>query len=126
MKKLIVVICILVLILAFGIYDHVRVKNVFDELTFRINELDRLVDEKKTAEALDACTALIEWWEKERIYVEMFDYSTEMRQIPVTLGEIEGSLEVDDLQNASSKTASTIILIENVRKTVSFDLIGLM
>ena len=56
----------------------------------------------------------------------MFDYSTEMRQIPVTLGEIEGSLEVDDLQNASSKTASTIILIENVRKTVSFDLIGLM
>ena len=119
MKKLIVVICILVLILAFGIYDHVRVKNVFDELTFRINELDRLVDEKKTAEALDA-------WEKERIYVEMFDYSTEMRQIPVTLGEIEGSLEVDDLQNASSKTASTIILIENVRKTVTFDLIGLM
>ncbi len=126
MKKLIIALCILALVLSFGIYDYFRVKRVFSEFGERMETLDELVDRQKTEEALTCCIELIEWWEKERIYIEMFNYSSEMRAIPVTLGEIQGSLEVDDLTNASSKTASTKILIENVRKTVTFDPIGLL
>lgn len=122
MKKIIIALIILAAILAAGILDHKHIDRVFDEFDERLYAIDTALKAGNEDEAEALTNDLVDWWDKKRLYVEIFAYSPDTRSISVTLGEIKGSLIADDVENAQSKVTSTLELVKNVHNMLDFNL----
>ena len=121
MKKAIVLAVIFLIIIASGVCEHFYVHKVFDEFNVSLNEIETLVenDDIKTAE--DETVDLQSWWKEKKHTLEMITYCADIRQVNVVIGEIQGSLERDDTENASSKIDSLYELIDNIRDILDFN-----
>lgn len=121
MKKMIIGIIGLLLILTAGILEHFHVDKVFNEFSARAEKLGEYIAAEDESAALNCCTELSQWWQDNRYQIEAFSYSTDIRSISVTIGEIEGSLMAGDFVNAQSKIISLQYLIDNVHNVVDFN-----
>lgn len=121
MKKAILLSVILALIIASGIGEHFFVHKVFDEFNVKLSSLETLVEEEKADEALLSVKDLDAWWMQKKNVLESISYCVDIRQVNVVIGEIQGSLEREDFNNASSKIDSLYELLDNIRDILDFN-----
>lgn len=121
MKKAIILGVLLVLLIAAGVSEHYFVHKTFDEFNGRLKELETAIDTENLEAALEQTKNLDSWWEKKRSILEVISYCPDMRQINVIIGEMQGSLEYEDFQNASSKVISLLKLIDNIEDILDFN-----
>ena len=121
MKKVIVAVIILAIILTAGILETVYIDKLFDNLDTRLAALELKIISQDDS-ALATVDNLLDWWEGQRKYAELFVYSPDIRAFSVALGEAQGSLECDDFDNALSKIRSLKIMSRNIRNILDFNL----
>ena len=120
MKKVVIAIIILVAIIVAGILEAVYIDNVFGDLN---RDLDTITEQVKNKDekALDSISALIDWWEKKRSYIELFAYSPDLRSFSTALAETKGSIECGDFENALPKCESLKTMSKNIHKVLDFN-----
>ena len=120
MKKVVIAVVILSMILAAGILEAVYIDKVFDKID---SDLHSLADMLKAEDpsALSALDSLTSWWEKRRMYIELFAYSPDLRTFSIALGETRGSIEKGDYDNALSKCESLVVMAGNIHKVLDFN-----
>ena len=121
MKKVVVAIVILAVIVTAGILESVYVTRVFKEVDGKLADIESSI-RLESEDALQKTRALISWWNERRQYMELFVYSPDVRAFSVALGEAEGSLMCGDFQNALSKTQSLMVMSNNIRRILDFNL----
>lgn len=120
MKRVVVAVIVLVFIVTGGILENIYITKTFRELETKLKSLEQAVlVEDETA--LNQLRDISEWWEKRRMYIELFAYSPDVRAFSVAMGEAEGSLECGDYQNAASKCHSLIVMADNIKCLLDFN-----
>lgn len=121
MKKVVIAIVILAIIITAGILENVYVDSLFAKLDKKLDSLEGSIVQRDE-EATAMIGELIDWWENQRKYAEIFLYSPDIRAFSVALGEAEGSLECKDYDNALSKVRSLKIMSKNIHNILDFNL----
>ncbi len=121
MKRVITAIVILVVIVTAGILENVYIDKLFDKLDGKLADIEKSIVAEDDA-ANSQVDELIEWWEGQRKYAELFVYSPDIRAFSVALGETQGSLECGDYDNALSKIRSLQIMSNNIHNILDFNL----
>lgn len=120
MKRVVVAVIVLVLIITGGVLENYYINRTFDKLDEDLKDLEQSIT-MQSNDALIKLQDLSQWWEKRRMYIELFAYSPDVRAFSVALGETEGSLRCGDYQNALSKCHSLIVMGKNIRQLLDFN-----
>ncbi len=120
MKKVVLAIVILIIIVTGGILEDFYIHKTFSALDEKLTSLENSII-NKSEDCLDKTNEIFEWWEKKRMYMELFAYSPDVRSFSVALAETQGSLECEDYQNALSKCRSLIVMADNIKRLLDFN-----
>lgn len=120
MKKVVLAFIILAIVITGGILEDCYIHKTFDTLNSSLVEIEKLVEIEDDT-SLEKVQQLSVWWEKKRMYMELFAFSPDVRAFSVALAETEGSLKCADYQNALSKCASLIVMADNIKKLLDFN-----
>ncbi len=120
MKRVVFAVIVLVLIITGGVLENYYINRTFDKLDEDLKDLEQSIT-MQSDDALIKLKDLSQWWEKRRMYIELFAYSPDVRAFSVALGETEGSLRCGDYQNALSKCHSLIVMGKNIRQLLDFN-----
>ncbi len=120
MKRVVFAVIVLVLIITGGVLENYYINRTFDKLDEDLKDLEQSIT-MQSNDALIKLQDLSQWWEKRRMYIELFAYSPDVRAFSVALGETEGSLRCGDYQNALSKCHSLIVMGKNIRQLLDFN-----
>lgn len=120
MKKIALAIVILIIIVTGGILEDFYIHKTFSALDEKLTSLENSII-NQSEDCLDQTNEIFEWWEKKRMYMELFAYSPDVRSFSVALAETQGSLECEDYQNALSKCRSLIVMADNIKRLLDFN-----
>jgi len=120
MKKVVLAIVILIIIVTGGILEDFYIHKTFSALNEKLTSLENSII-NQSEDCLDKTNEIFEWWEKKRMYMELFAYSPDVRSFSVALAETQGSLECEDYQNALSKCRSLIVMADNIKRLLDFN-----
>ena len=120
MKKVVLAIVILIIIVTGGILEDFYIHKTFSALNEKLTSLENSII-NQSEDCLDKANEIFEWWEKKRMYMELFAYSPDVRSFSVALAETQGSLECEDYQNALSKCRSLIVMADNIKRLLDFN-----
>ena len=120
MKKVVLAIVILIIIVTGGILEDFYIHKTFSALDEKLTSLENSII-NQSEDCLDKTNEIFEWWEKKRMYMELFAYSPDVRSFSVALAETQGSLECEDYQNALSKCRSLIVMADNIKRLLDFN-----
>lgn len=120
MKKIVLAIVILIIIVTGGILEDFYIHKTFSALDEKLTSLENSII-NQSEDCLDKTNEIFEWWEKKRMYMELFAYSPDVRSFSVALAETQGSLECEDYQNALSKCRSLIVMADNIKRLLDFN-----
>lgn len=120
MKKVVLAIVILIIIVTGGILEDFYIHKTFSALNEKLKSLENSII-NQSEDCLDKTNEIFEWWEKKRMYMELFAYSPDVRSFSVALAETQGSLECEDYQNALSKCRSLIVMADNIKRLLDFN-----
>ena len=120
MKKDVLAIVILIIIVTGGILEDFYIHKTFSALDEKLTSLENSII-NQSEDCLDKTNEIFEWWEKKRMYMELFAYSPDVRSFSVALAETQGSLECEDYQNALSKCRSLIVMADNIKRLLDFN-----
>lgn len=120
MKKVVLAIVILIIIVTGGILEDFYIHKTFSALDEKLTSLENSII-NQSENCLDKTNEIFEWWEKKRMYMELFAYSPDVRSFSVALAETQGSLECEDYQNALSKCRSLIVMADNIKRLLDFN-----
>lgn len=120
MKKVVLAIVILIIIVTGGILEDFYIHKTFSALDEKLTSLENSII-NQSEDCLDKTNVIFEWWEKKRMYMELFAYSPDVRSFSVALAETQGSLECEDYQNALSKCRSLIVMADNIKRLLDFN-----
>ena len=120
MKKVVLAIVILIIIVTGGILEDFYIHKTFSALDEKLTSLENSII-NQSEDCLDKTNEIFEWWEKKRMYMELFAYSPDIRSFSVALAETQGSLECKDYQNALSKCRSLIVMADNIKRLLDFN-----
>ncbi len=120
MKKVVLAIVILIIIVTGGILEDFYIHKTFSALDEKLTSLENSIV-NQSEDCLDQTNEIFEWWEKKRMYMELFAYSPDVRSFSVALAETQGSLECEDYQNALSKCRSLIVMADNIKRLLDFN-----
>ena len=120
MKKVVLAIVILIIIVTGGILEDFYIHKTFSALDEKLTSLENSII-NQSEDCLDKTNEIFEWWEKKRMYMELFAYSPDVRSFSVALAETQGSLECEDYQNALSKCRSLIVMADNNKRLLDFN-----
>ena len=120
MKKVVLAIVILIIIVTGGILEDFYIHKTFSALDEKLTSLENSII-NQSEDCLDKTNEIFEWWEKKRMYMELFAYSPDVRSFSVALAEAQGSLECEDYQNALSKCRSLIVMADNIKRLLDFN-----
>lgn len=120
MKKVVLAIVILIIIVTGGILEDFYIHKTFSALDEKLTSLENSII-NQSEDCLDQTNEIFEWWEKKRMYMELFAYSPDVRSFSVALAETQGSLECEDYQNALSKCRSLIVMADNIKRLLDFN-----
>ncbi len=120
MKKVVLAIVILAIIVTGGILEDFYIHKTFSALNEKLTSLENSII-NQSENCLDKANEIFEWWEKKRMYMELFAYSPDVRSFSVALAETQGSLEYGDYQNALSKCRSLVVMADNIKRLLDFN-----
>ena len=120
MKKVVLAIVILIIIVTGGILEDFYIHKTFSALDEKLTSLENSII-NQSEDCLDKTNEIFEWWEKKRMYMELFAYSPDVRSFSVALAETQVSLECEDYQNALSKCRSLIVMADNIKRLLDFN-----
>lgn len=120
MKKIVLAIVILIIIVTGGILEDFYIHKTFSALDEKLTSLENSII-NQSEDCLAKTNEIFEWWEKKRMYMELFAYSPDVRSFSVALAETQGSLECEDYQNALSKCRSLIVMADNIKRLLDFN-----
>ena len=120
MKKVVLAIVILIIIVTGGILEDFYIHKTFSALDEKLTSLENSII-NQSEDCLDQTNEIFEWWEKKRMYMELFACSPDVRSFSVALAETQGSLECEDYQNALSKCRSLIVMADNIKRLLDFN-----
>ena len=120
MKKVVLALVILIIIVTGGILEDFYIHKTFSALDEKLTSLENSII-NQSEDCLDKTNEIFEWWEKKRMYMELFAYSPDVRSFSVALAETQGSLECEDYQNALSKCRSLIVMADNIKRLLDFN-----
>lgn len=120
MKKVVLAIVILIIIVTGGILEDFYIHKTFSALDEKLTSLENSIL-NQSEDCLAKTNEIFEWWEKKRMYMELFAYSPDVRSFSVALAETQGSLECEDYQNALSKCRSLIVMADNIKRLLDFN-----
>lgn len=120
MKKVALAIVILIIIVTGGILEDFYIHKTFSALDEKLTSLENSII-NQSEDCLDKTNEIFEWWEKKRMYMELFAYSPDVRSFSVALAETQGSLACEDYQNALSKCRSLIVMADNIKRLLDFN-----
>ena len=120
MKKVVLAIVILIIIVTGGILEDFYIHKTFSALEEKLTSLENSII-NQSEDCLAKTNEIFEWWEKKRMYMELFAYSPDVRSFSVALAETQGSLECEDYQNALSKCRSLIVMADNIKRLLDFN-----
>ena len=120
MKKVVLAIVILIIIVTGGILEDFYIHKTFSALDEKLTSLENSII-NQSEDCLDKTNEIFEWWEKKRMYMELFAYSPDVRSFSVAFAETQGSLECKDYQNALSKCRSLIVRADNIKRLLDFN-----
>ena len=120
MKKVVLAIVILIIIVTGGILEDFYIHKTFSALDEKLTSLENSII-NQSEDCLSKTNEIFEWWEKKRMYMELFAYSPDVRSFSVALAETQGSLECEDYQNALSKCRSLIVMADNIKRLLDFN-----
>ena len=120
MKKVVLAIVILIIIVTGGVLEDFYIHKTFSALDEKLTSLENSII-NQSEDCLDKTNEIFEWWEKKRMYMELFAYSPDVRSFSVALAETQGSLECEDYQNALSKCRSLIVMADNIKRLLDFN-----
>ena len=120
MKKVVLAIVILIIIVTGGILEYFYIHKTFSALDEKLTSLENSII-NQSGDCLSKTNDIVEWWEKKRMYMELFAYSPDVRSFSVALAETQGSLECEDYQNALSKCRSLIVMADNIKRLLDFN-----
>lgn len=120
MKKVVLAIVILIIIVTGGILEDFYIHKTFSALDEKLTSLENSII-NQSEDCLAKTNEIFEWWEKKRMYMELFAYSPDVRSFSVALAETQGSLECEDYQNALSKCRSLIVMADNIKRLLDFN-----
>ena len=107
-KRLGVAICVLVVMIALGVFEQVLIAKTFTEFEERLEKF--IVDEDEEYD-YDAIVETQEWWEKKAKYLELFLPHVQIVEITITYGELVGAVGAEDHDSAQA-------LINRIKSTV--------
>ena len=120
MKKVVLAIVILIIIVTGGVLEDFYIHKTFSALDEKLTSLENSII-NQSEDCLSKTNEIFEWWEKKRMYMELFAYSPDVRSFSVALAETQGSLECEDYQNALSKCRSLIVMADNIKRLLDFN-----
>lgn len=120
MKKVVLAIVIMIIIVTGGILEDFYIHKTFSALDEKLTSLENSIL-NQSEDCLAKTNEIFEWWEKKRMYMELFAYSPDVRSFSVALAETQGSLECEDYQNALSKCRSLIVMADNIKRLLDFN-----
>ena len=120
MKKVVLAIVILIIIVTGGILEDFYIHKTFSALDEKLTSLENSII-NQSEDCLDKTNEIFEWWEKKRMYMELFAYSPDVRSFSVALAETQGSLECKAYQTALSKCRSLIVMADNIKRLLDFN-----
>lgn len=97
--KLAIAIVILVLLFTSGVLEEIYLKNVFKELSARVEEIMRTGDENYDYRAV---VELDEWWKKKHSTLELFLPHVQLTEVEATIGELKGAVAAGDYESAAA------------------------
>ena len=107
-KRLGVAICVLVVMIALGVFEQVLIAKTFTEFEERLEKF--IVDEDEEYD-YDAIVETQEWWEKKAKYLELFLPHVQIVEITITYGELVGAVGAEDHDSAQA-------LLNRIKSTV--------
>ena len=120
MKKVVLALVLLIIIVTGGILEDFYIHKTFSALDEKLTSLENSII-NQSEDCLAKTNEIFEWWEKKRMYMELFAYSPDVRSFSVALAETQGSLECEDYQNALSKCRSLIVMADNIKRLLDFN-----
>lgn len=120
MKKVVLAIVILIIIITGGVLEDFYIHKTFAALNEKLVSLENSI-KAQDDDCIDKSKEIADWWEKKRMYMELFAFSPDVRSFSVALAEMQGSLECEDYQNALSKCLSLIVMAENIKRLLDFN-----
>lgn len=120
MKKVVLAIVILIIIVTGGILEDFYIHKTFSALNEKLTSLENSIT-NQSDDCLAKANEIFDWWEKKRMYMELFAYSPDVRSFSVALAETQGSLKCEDYQNALSKCRSLIVMADNIKRLLDFN-----
>ena len=116
MKKVVLAIVILVIIVTGGVLEDFYIHKTFSSLNEKLVSLENSI-KSQSDDCIDKANEIFDWWEKKRMYMELFAFSP----FSVALAETQGSIECEDYQNALSKCRSLIVMADNIKRLLDFN-----
>ena len=113
MKRLIFALCVVLSILAIGIFEQVYIRELYEETQEEAEEVKALIEEDVTS-ALPAARELKESWLKKRSFLEAVTPHNETKEMVLRLAELIGYIEAEDDKSAM---ATVEIILEMCRNT---------
>jgi len=93
---------LLILILCFGIYEQFFIKDVFEELKIRTEDINEIIKvEENKEKAIEVTEKTILWWEEKLKILEMMAPHVSVKEVSTELSTVKGQLINDDLEEAS-------------------------
>ena len=120
MKKVVLAIVILVIIVTGGVLEDFYIHKTFSSLNEKLVSLENSI-KSQNDDCIDKANEIFDWWEKKRMYMELFVFSPDVRSFSVALAETQGSIECEDYQNALSKCRSLIVMADNIKRLLDFN-----
>ncbi len=97
--KLVIVISVLTLILALGIFEQIFIKKTFDEFSARLESF--IIEEDETYD-YGAIVDTKKWWDGRVKYLELFLPHVQLNEITITCGELVGAVGAEDHDSAQA------------------------
>ncbi len=97
--KFILVIVVLVVISALGIFEQIFIAKTFEEFSSRLESF--IVEEDETYD-YNAIVETQKWWESRAKYLELFLPHVQLNEITITCGELVGAVGAEDHDSAQA------------------------
>ena len=78
MKKVVLAIVILVIIVTGGVLEDFYIHKTFSSLNEKLVSLENSI-KSQSDDCIDKANEIFDWWEKKRMYMELFAFSPDVR-----------------------------------------------
>lgn len=102
MNRIIIAISVIVLILTFGVLNEVYIRNSFEGIGERCEQVREYLEEKDYETAKSLAKDSKEWWDKRRNILELTCPHNEIKDFMANLAALHGAIYAENYQDALS------------------------